>query len=155
MSKNITAWERAKMCNETKYHYISKMPLQCSWNLLDLTVSAALSLVVESDRHNFIHFQKSPVSLPDTSLPPPSLKGHRQKAVSYQNSSSLKPVKSSCSKITITPQSASTAILRFCSQQVYSWALSPKRRGTQAQQLTEIKSDISTICLKNVRPLTH
>lgn len=80
------------MCNQTKYQYISKMPLQCSWNLLDITVSAALSLVVGSDRHNFIHFQKSLVSLPDTSLTPRSLKDHRQKAVSYQNSSSLKPV---------------------------------------------------------------
>lgn len=96
MSKNMTAWERVKMCNKIKYQYLSKMPLQCSWNLLDITVSAALSLVVGPDRTPqdtiLFFFKKSLVSLPDTSLPPPSLKGHRQKAVSYQNSSSLKPV---------------------------------------------------------------
>lgn len=154
MSKNITAWERMEMCNETKHQYLSHMPPQRSWNLVDITVSAALWVwgQIGCPSHSqdtiLLFFKKSLVPLPDTSLPSPSLKGLGQKAVSYQNSSSLKPVEGFLQQGTITPQSASTALLSLFSLQVYSQALSPKHRGTEARQLTEIKSDISTICLK-------
>lgn len=160
MSKNITAWERVKMCNETKHQYLSKRTDHCLSDTPEIWLTSLcqqLCLDIGPDRMSqsfsghkfcFVFFSQEDRPLPDTSLPPPSMKGLRQKAVSYQKSNSLKPAEGFLQQGTITPPPAPTAFLSLFSLQVYSQALSPKHRGTKAQQLTEIKSDISTICLK-------
>lgn len=142
-------WDQTPVCLQKD----RSLPLWYSWNLVDVTVWAALCLDVGPDRmpqsfsrHNFILFQVVPWKTIARHLPSNTLHEGPQTetSVSYQKNSSLKPVEGFLQQGTISPQSASTAILSLFSLQVYS----PKHRGTEAQQLTEIKSDISTICLK-------
>lgn len=72
-------WRCAMRPVSPKYTDTSKMPPQCSWNLVPITVSAALSLGMGPGRtpqsfsgHNCMHFQEVLTLLPDTTLSSPS-----------------------------------------------------------------------------------
>lgn len=87
MSKNITAWERVKMCNETKGQHLSKRTDHCLSDTLEIWLTSLcqqLSLwtwgQIGCPKHPqdtiLIFFNKSlERPLPDTSLPPPSIEG--------------------------------------------------------------------------------
>lgn len=145
------------MCNETKHQCISP---KCLSNALEIWLTSLCQQLPgcgarwdaqSFSGHSFVLFQEVPRPI-SRHLPPTALlEGPRTESCLSPKQQLIK----ASGRLPAARYHYSPACIHSHFKPLFPTGVLPKHRGTKAQQLTEIKSDISTICLKNVRPLTH